>query len=132
VSYLTHGAAYVVFSRMESYGWALLFILLSRVGMAVTSVMNYSQLLRYTPDEFRGRVFSTMESLRWAVMMISLAATGVASLHYSPRTIGVVAGILSSSTAVFWAWADWRGKLAQPSPLPASSEEPQVRREPGA
>ena len=34
------------------------WMMMSRVGMAVTSVLNNTQLLRHTPDEFRGRVFS--------------------------------------------------------------------------
>ena len=49
----------MLFSQAESFAVALALIMLSRVGMAVTSVLNTSQLLRHTPDEFRGRVFST-------------------------------------------------------------------------
>ncbi len=114
VSYLAHGAAYVVFSSVESYAAALLFILLSRVGMAVTTVLNNIELLRYTPDAFRGRVFATMESLRWSTMMVSMAIAGIASQHFSPQAIGIVAGLLGMVTAVGWAWADWRGLLPSP------------------
>ncbi len=115
ISYITHGAAYVAFSQMGNYGIALAFICLSRVGMAVSSVLNYSQLLRHTPDRFRGRVFSTMESLRWSVMIGSMAAAGIASQYFSPRTIGAAAGILSSFTAVAWAWADGSGRIPEPA-----------------
>jgi hypothetical protein len=83
--------------------------------MAVSSVLNYSQLLRHTPDRFRGRVFSTMESLRWAVMIVSMAAAGICSQYFSPRTIGAAAGILSSFTAVAWAWADGSGRIPEPA-----------------
>ncbi len=114
VSYLVHGAAYVLFSKVESYGAALFFIMLSRVGTAVTSVLNNYELLRHTPDQFRGRVFATLESLRWSTMMVSMALAGVASQYYSPRTIGVAAGLLGMGTAVAWAGADWRGRLPQP------------------
>ena len=114
VSYLVHGAAYVAFSKVESYGAALFFILLSRVGMAVTSVLNNYELLRFTPDRFRGRLFATLESLRWSTMMVSMALAGVASEYYSPQAIGVVAGVLGMATALAWAWADWRGFLPQP------------------
>jgi MFS family permease len=113
-AYVSHGLTYVLFSQMENYAAALGMILLSRVGMAVSSVLNQFQLLRHTPDEYRGRVFSTLESLRWAVMIGSMAAAGIASQHYSPRTIGLVAGVLSSLTAVWWAWADWTGRLPEP------------------
>jgi MFS family permease len=114
VSYVVHGGAYVVFSVMDHYWAALLFIMLSRVGMAVTSVLNYSQLLRHTPDEYRGRVFATMETVRWPVMILSMSAAGVASEYWSPRAIGVVAGVFGTLTAAAWAWADWRGKLPEP------------------
>ena len=82
--------------------------------MAVTTVLNNLQLLRHTPDRFRGRVFATLESLRWSTMMISMALAGVASQYFSPQAIGVVAGLLAMATALAWAWADWRGLLPQP------------------
>jgi hypothetical protein len=131
ISYIIHGVTYVAFSQMRNYGLALGFICLSRVGMAVSSVLNYSQLLRHTPDRFRGRVFSTMESLRWAVMIGSMALAGICSQYFSPRAIGAVAGILSSFTAVFWAWADWSGRIREPAEQAVASEAPVVE-EPGA
>ncbi|HXA48980.1 MAG TPA: hypothetical protein VNV86_01680, partial [Candidatus Acidoferrum sp.] len=93
---------------------ALGWMMMSRVGMAVTSVLNNSQLLRHTPDEFRGRVFSTLESLRWAVMIFSMAAAGIASQYLSPRTIGLVAGAFGVATALVWAWMDSTGRLTEP------------------
>ena len=118
VSYLTHGAAYVAFSVSGSYGAALLWIAVSRVGMATTSILNNLQLLRHTPDEFRGRVFATIESLRWAVMIVSFALAGIASQHVSARAIGVVAGLLGAATGLLWALADWLGKLPEPQRRP--------------
>jgi hypothetical protein len=124
VSYILHGATYVLFALMQLYWAALLFMMLSRVGMAVCTVLNTSQLLRHTEDEYRGRVFATLESLRWSVMMISMAAAGIASQYYSPRTLGVAAGILGSLTAAYWAWADWSGRLPEPAPRePAKAAE---------
>ena len=119
IAYISHGLAYVVFSRMRDFGPALGVILLSRVGMSVSSVLNYSYLLRYTREEYRGRVFATMETLRWGVMMVSFAAAGIASRHWSPREIGVAAGVLGALTGAWWAWANWKGKL----PEPAAEEE---------
>jgi hypothetical protein len=114
ISYLLHGATYVIFSEMRVYWLALFFMCASRVGMAATTVLNYSQLLRSTRDEFRGRVFATLESLRWAVMLLSMAAASIASEYYDPRTIGVAAGILGALTAGYWTWADWTGRLPEP------------------
>ena len=49
-----------------------------------------------------------------ATMMASLAVASVATLHYDPRSIGVVAGLLSGSTTLFWMWAQWTGRLTEP------------------
>src|SRR5262249_19097044 len=65
VCYLIHGGAYVVFSQMRSFGAALFFIGLSRAAVAVSSVLNFSQLLRRVSNVYRGRVFSTIESSVW-------------------------------------------------------------------
>ena len=104
ISYLAHGAAYMAFSQARGFGFALLAMMLSRVGMAITTVLNNAQLLRHTPDAFRGRIFATMESLRWSVMIVSMAAAGIASQYFSPRTIGLAAGGFGLATALAWAW----------------------------
>jgi len=53
ICYLMHGGAYVIFSLMERFWAALFFIALSRAAVAVSSVLNYSQLMRHVSDEFR-------------------------------------------------------------------------------
>jgi MFS family permease len=134
ISYVAHGAAYMLFSQAASFGWALWAMMASRVGMAVTSVLNNSQLLRHTPDRFRGRVFATLESLRWSVMIVSMAAAGIASQYFGPRTIGLVAGAFGLVTALAWAAMDWSGHLPEPeaaSELRSDTDSaPQVSREP--
>jgi MFS family permease len=123
ISYLAHGAAYMLFSQVESFAAALASMMLSRVGMAVTTVLNNSELLRHTPDQYRGRVFATMESLRWSVMIVSMAAAGIASQYTSPRTIGLVAGAFGLLTAIAWAWFDWSGRLPEPGVEGATGPE---------
>ncbi len=114
VCYILHGGAYVLFSHMHRYWLALIFIGISRAAVAVSSVLNMTQLLRQVPDIFRGRVFSTLESLTWAVMMLSMMGAGVASIHHDPRVIGAWSGVLSSLTALAWGWLDMRGRLPEP------------------
>jgi len=113
--YLLHGGAYIVFSQMRHWWLALLFMGVSRGSVAVSSVLNWSHLLKHVEDRFRGRVFSTIETMNWSTMMLSMLAAGVASQHYGVRGIGAASGLLSSSTAIFWGWANWRGKLPEPA-----------------
>jgi hypothetical protein len=103
-----------MFSQMQQFWLALIFIALSRAAVAVSSVLNMTQLLVHVDDNYRGRVFATLETLVWGVMMFSMMGAGAASERYSPRTIGLWAGVLSSTTAVFWAVADSRGRLPEP------------------
>jgi len=114
VSYLVHGGAYVVFSQMPTFGGALLFIAISRFSVAIASVLNFSEMLKHVADDYRGRVFSTMETMSWSMQMLSMTAAGAASDHYTPRAIGAVAGVLSATTGIFWAMANWSGKLPEP------------------
>jgi MFS family permease len=130
ICYLIHGGSYVVFSQMRNYGLALMFIGLSRAAVAVSSVLNYSQLLRHVADEFRGRAFATIETLVWSTMMLSMMGAGIASQHYSPRVIGTAAGVLSSMTALFWGWANLAGHLPEPAPLGVDPDEVEVHGDP--
>ena len=131
-AYIVHGGAYVLFSQARQYWLALVFIALSRTGMAVSSVLNMSQLLRHVPDEYRGRVFATLESLTWSVGLMSMTAGGIASMHYSPRAIGACAGILSSTTALAWGLLNWTGRLPEPASEGVDPNEVEVHGEPRA
>jgi len=51
-----------------------------------------------------------------------MGAAGIASLRYSPRQIGVAAGLLTASTALFWSWANAAGKLPEPPRIEAPGE----------
>jgi MFS family permease len=130
VCYLVHGGTYIIFSQMKSWAGALVFIALSRAAVAVSSVLNFSQLLQHVSDEYRGRVFSTIESMVWSTMMLSMMAAGIASQHYDPRVIGAWAGAVSSLTAVYWLWADGTGRLPEPARSGVEPDEVEVHGEP--
>ena len=130
ICYILHGSTYIIFSQMRNFYLALVFIGLSRAAVAVSSVLNMSQLLSHVSNEYRGRVFSTMESMQWSVMMVSMTAAGVASQYYSPRLIAAIAGALSSTTAFFWAWANITGRLPEPAAEGVARREVEVHGEP--
>jgi len=54
----------------------------------------------------------------------------VASVSYSPRLIAAIAGALSSTTAFFWAWANFTGRLPEPAVEGVAREEVEVHGEP--
>jgi MFS family permease len=130
ICYVIHGGSYVIFSQMRDFQMGLLFLAISRSAIAVSSVLNMSQLLRHVSNEFRGRVFATIETMQWSTMMLSMAGAGVGSQTWSPRTIGVISGLLSSSTAFFWLWANWSGRLPEPAREGVEPEEIEVHGDP--
>jgi predicted MFS family arabinose efflux permease len=130
IAYAIHGGSYILFSQAPTFGLALVCIALSRAAVAVSSVLNMWQLLRHVSDEFRGRVFSTIETWSWLTMMLSMGVAGLASVHVSPRVIGAWSGVLSSSTALFWAWANVRGRLPEPAMEGVDPEEVEVHGDP--
>jgi hypothetical protein len=98
--------------------------------MAVNSILNYSYMLKAVSDQYRGRVFATIETLTWTMMMLSMMGAGIASTHHSPRTIGTIAGLLSSSTAIFWGWANWTGRLPLPEACGVDFREVEIHGDP--
>ncbi len=130
ISFVLHGGSYVLFSQAPSFGLALLFIAVSRGAVAVSSVLNTSHLLRHVSDDYRGRVFSTMETWTWMTMIVSMGITGLVADHVSPRLIGAVSGVLSSTTAIFWAWANLSGRLPEPSLTGVNPEDIEVHGDP--
>jgi MFS family permease len=130
ICYVIHGGAYVLFSQSPTFGGALVFIALSRAAVAVSSVLNFAQLLRHVSDEFRGRVFATVETWTWLTMMLSMGLAGLATVHISPRVIGLWSGVLSSTTAIFWAWANLAGRLPEPELSGVDPDEIEVHGDP--
>lgn len=130
ICYVIHGGAYVLFSQARDFRMALLWIALSRAGVGVTSVLNFAQLLRHTPDQCRGRVFATMETMTWSIMMVSMTTAGFASEYWDPRQIGLWSGILSGSTAIVWSWLNLAGRLPEPAREGVEPREVEVHGEP--
>ena len=128
LSFLVMGLSYMTFSLMPTIWGAMVFIALSRVAMGTNSVLNRTILLTHVPDALRGRVFTSVDVLLNSSMMLSMGAAGMASVRYSPRQIGVAAGLLTASTALFWAWANAAGKLTEPAKSAAPRETGASRR----
>jgi MFS family permease len=132
ICYVFHGLFFALFSLSPSFLWAVVLIGLSRMAVGVSAVSNSSQLLRHVSNEYRGRVFSTIETWTWMTMMISMSVAGYESEHVNLRLIGTVAAIFSGSTALFWGWANFTGRLTEPAIIGIEPEEVEVHGEPVA
>jgi hypothetical protein len=113
IGYLVHGVAYIAFAMADFLG-AVLAITVSRTAQGANNVQNRTMLLRHVPDALRGRVFAAMEAILSATMVASLAVASVATGTFSPREIAFAAGVLSTLSAVPWAWLVFTGRLREP------------------
>lgn len=123
IGYFIHGAAYVWFAMAGFFG-AVLAITVSRTAQGANNVQNRTMLLRHVPDALRGRVFTAMEAILNITMVASVAVASVATEKFSPREIAFVAGVLSTLSAVPWAWFVFTGRLREPVPQRAESVQP--------
>ena len=108
-----HGLADVGFSLASFWG-AVAFITVSRTAMGANNVQNRTMVLRTVPDALRGRVLTALEAILNITMLLSMALASVATEHFSPRTIGFAAGILSTLSGVPWMWMTLTGRMPQP------------------
>ena len=114
IGYFIHGAAYVWFAVADFLG-AVLAITVSRTAQGANNVQNRTMLLRHVPDALLGRVFTAMEAILNITMVASLAVASVATTRFTPREIAFTAGVLSTLSAVPWAWLTFSGRLKEPS-----------------
>ena len=77
IVYLLHGAAYVLFSLMTSYGWALFFLALSRAAVAVSSWLP--------PAAIWSRPNTFME-----IAPVALTVTAAAALVAEPSQLATI------------------------------------------
>jgi MFS family permease len=122
LNFLVHGLSYAAFA-LGNLANAVFFITLSRLAMGANNVQNRTMLLHHVPDQFRGRVFTAAEALTNGTMMISMTLASLAVMRYSPRVVAFAAGLLSASTALFWAWAVFTKRLPEPALRPAEEED---------
>lgn len=121
--FLVLGTSYMAFSQMPTMAGAVVCILVSRVAMGMNNVLNRSMLLHQVPNAYRGRIFTTVELLMSVTMAASMGVASLALAVYSIRTVALLAGAVTTLTAVFWAGANWAGYLRAPE-LEEREEEP--------
>lgn len=114
IGYFIHGTTYILYALMPTIYLASLCIGVSRIAMGSNNVLNRTVLLTNVPDRLRGRIFSLTDMMLNGTMMISVGLASAATDFISIRSVGVIAGILSASTSLFWWWADARGKIVEP------------------
>ncbi len=81
---------------------ACLLIFVSRILLAAEFAIQETILMRLVPDQLRGRVGTTDRATELLIWSFSTAAAGWSLKMITPRTLTVVAGLLSATSGVLW------------------------------
>ena len=131
ICYVIHGGSYVIFSQMRDFRTgAAVSRHLARGRRRQLRAQHVATAAARLQTNFAAACLRPWKRCTGPTMMLSMAGAGVASQTWSPRTIGVVSGLLSSSTAFFWLWANWTGRLPEPAREGVEPEEIEVHGDP--
>jgi MFS family permease len=123
------GVFYSVFSFTQSLWSGAWWIALSRVVMGINHIIGVTLLMNIVPARFRGRTFSTKEAVVIFTMVLSMLLAGVGQRYIGPRSIALVAGILTLITGAIWLLANLSGIYnvkIQEATTEATDSEPDV------
>ncbi|HVQ38996.1 MAG TPA: hypothetical protein VMS31_15775, partial [Pyrinomonadaceae bacterium] len=111
---LIQGCLFALIGVMPSLWLACLFILLSRIVLGVEFAVQETLLMRLVPDKLRGRVGTTDRATELLIWSLSTAAAGWSLRLITPRTLTVIAGLLSASSGIVWLVLFASGRVRLP------------------
>jgi predicted MFS family arabinose efflux permease len=121
---IAHGILFAFAGLMPNLWTAALMLFLSRFIIALEFALQETLMMRALPDSLRGRVFTTDRAAEISVMSASTFVGGWALHAITPRTLTIIAGLLSASPGIMWLALFALGKLRLP-PSPEDAQETQ-------
>jgi MFS family permease len=118
---IAHGILFALAGLMPNLWSAALMFFLSRFIIALEFALQETLMMRALPDNLRGRVFTTDRAAEISVMSLATFIAGWALHAITPRSLTIIAGLLSASPGIMWLAVFALGKVR----LPPSPEEPQ-------
>ncbi len=123
---VTQGLLFALMGVMPNLWLACLALLVGRAVLGAEFAVQDSLLMRLSPDKLRGRVLATDRATEILIWSLSTAIAGWSLSAITPRTLTVVAGVLSALAGVVWLLLLASGKVRLPekfrSPSVASQE----------
>ena len=119
---IAHGIFFALAGLMPTLWLAALMVSISRLIIGLEFTLQETLMMRALPDNLRGRVFTTDRAAEISVMSASTFVAGWALHVITPRTLTVIAGLLSASPGIMWLTLFALGKLRLP-PAPESDQE---------
>ncbi|HET9788556.1 MAG TPA: MFS transporter [Pyrinomonadaceae bacterium] len=99
---IIQGVIFAFIGFAPGLGLACLLLFVSRILLAAEFAIQETLLMRLVPDHLRGRVGTTDRAAELLIWSFSTAVAGWSLQLITPRTLTVVAGLLSATSGVLW------------------------------
>jgi len=96
------GIIFALMGGMPTVWLASLMLFLSRVLLGAEFAVQETLLMRLVPDNLRGRVSTTDRASEILIWSLSTAVCGWSLQSITPRTLTVIAGLLSGTAGLAW------------------------------
>jgi MFS family permease len=114
---LIQGFLFALIGVMPTLWLACVFLFLSRVVIGAEFAVQDTLLMRLIPDKLRGRVVTTDRATELLIWSLSTAVGGWSLRAITPRTLTVIAGLLSASSGIVWLVLFASGRVRLPRRL---------------
>ncbi len=111
---ITQGVLFSLMGIMPSLWWACLLLLVGRTVLGAEFGVQDALLMRLAPDKLRGRVLATDRASEILTWSLSTAVAGWSLRAITPRTLTVIAGLLSATSGAVWLLLFASGKVTLP------------------
>jgi len=118
---LLQGFLFALIGVMPNLWSACLFLFLGRIVLGAEFGVQDALLLRLVPDKLRGRVITTDRASEFLTWSLSTTIAGWSLRGISPRTLTVIAGLLSSVSGAVWLVLFATGRVRLPQRFGAST-----------
>ncbi|HAF16076.1 MAG TPA: hypothetical protein DHU55_15780 [Blastocatellia bacterium] len=129
-SLLIQGFIFAGVGMMPNLWLACLLFFLGRILLGAEFAVQETLLMRLVPDKLRGRVSTTDRATEMLVWSFSTAIAGWSLRMIAPRTLTVIAGLLSASSGLAWLVLFATGKVRLPRKWKSRESEERSNPEP--
>ncbi|HXL79588.1 MAG TPA: MFS transporter [Pyrinomonadaceae bacterium] len=113
-SLLAQGGIFALMGVMPSLWLVCVLLFLGRILLGAEFAVQETLLMRLVPDKLRGRVSTTDRATEILIWSFSTSVAGWSLRAITPRTLTVIAGLLSATSGAFWLTLFASGKVRLP------------------
>jgi MFS family permease len=113
-SLIAQGVIFALIGVMPNLWLACVLLFVGRILLGAEFAVQETLLMQLVPDKLRGRVSTTDRATEILIWSLSTSMAGWSLRAITPRTLTVIAGLLSATSGVFWLALFASGRVRLP------------------